>query len=246
MDDYRQQLSVLDEWEPFLLSESGLPGRRGNIELGQAVAEEGDEPLFLRLLAFDAYRAPTNTPEEFLAFCGILGLGKLLSEGRSYLLPRLRASASDPRWRAREAMAMALQRWGRVEMGALLKEMAEWAIGSRLEQRAAAAGLCEPDLLSSGKYELATLQLLDRITATLVGAEDRRTDAFRALRKGMGYCWSVAVVALPDEGKRLMEERFPCDDPDVRWVMRENLRKKRLERLDPEWVATSRILLGMS
>ena len=35
-EDYRRALKILDEWEPFLLDESGLPGPRGNIELAQA------------------------------------------------------------------------------------------------------------------------------------------------------------------------------------------------------------------
>jgi hypothetical protein len=44
------------------------------------------------------------------------------------------------------------------------------------------------------------------------------------------------VVALPDEGKRLMEKWFCSDDGDVLWIMKENLKKKRLERMDGEWV----------
>jgi hypothetical protein len=38
-------------------------------------------------------------------------------------------------------------------------------------------------------------------------------------------------------GKPEMERWTGNDDPDIRWIMRENLRKKRLERMDPEWVA---------
>jgi hypothetical protein len=56
------------------------------------------------------------------------------------------------------------------------------------------------------------------------------------LRKGLGYCWSVAVAASPEEGKRMMERWFSSDDKDVLWVMKENLRKKRLARMDAEWV----------
>jgi hypothetical protein len=33
-----------------------------------------------------------------------------------------------------------------------------------------------------------------------------------------------------------MEKWFACDDPDVRWIMRENLKKNRLERMDAGWV----------
>ena len=85
IDTYRQALRSIDDWEPYLLAESGLPGPRGNIELAQAVADEGDEPWFLHLLSFDATSAPTNTPQEFLAFCGVIGLGRLVADGRHAL-----------------------------------------------------------------------------------------------------------------------------------------------------------------
>ena len=68
LDHYRQYLRGLDDWEPYLLAESGLPGPRGNIELAQAVADAGDEACFLHLLAFDATRAPVNTPRSSWPF----------------------------------------------------------------------------------------------------------------------------------------------------------------------------------
>jgi hypothetical protein len=237
-DDYRQTLRKLSEWEPYLLAESGLPGPRGNIELAQAVADEGDERLFLRLLTFDAAVAPTNTPQEFLAFCGVVGLGQWVAEGRYDLLPALRQHANDPRWRMREGVAMALQRWGQVDMDGLLSEMALWSRGSFLEQRAAAAALCEPALLRDPAHVERTLQILDAITITVSQAEDRRSEGFQALRKGLAYCWSVAVAALPDVGKPMMERWLVSDDRDVRWIMRQNLAKQRLVRADASWVAS--------
>ena len=88
------------------------------------------------------------------------------------------------------------------------------------------------------------LRILDEITASLEHVGDRKGDAFQALRKGMGYCWSVAVAALPEAGKERMERWFVSDDRDVRWIMRQNLRKKRLARMDVEWVAAWRGHLG--
>ena len=38
-----------------------------------------------------------------------------------------------------------------------------------------------------------------------------------------------------------MMTALAVDDADVRWVVRENLKKTRLERLDAEWVASLRI-----
>jgi hypothetical protein len=243
VEEYRRILRELDDWEPFLLKESGLPGPRGNIELGRAVAEEGDEELFQRCLSFDEESAPVNSPQEFLAFCGVLGLGRLVSEGRTELLGTLRQWASDPRWRSREGVAMALQRLGQVDMELLLDEMERWSRGGLLERRAAAAGLCEPALLRRPEHVKRVLEILDVITASIVDEEDRRSDEFKALRKGLGYCWSVAVAALPDPGKQMMEKWFSSDDKDVQWILRENLKKKRLERLDPQWVRDSMVQL---
>ena len=240
IDDYRQTLHGLIDWEPYLLAESGLPGPRGNIELAQAVADEGDEALFLRLLAFDADVAPTNTPQEFLAFCGVVGLGRLVAGGGRDLLPALRQHANDPRWRMREGVAMALQRWGEVDMDGLLAEMAAWSQGTFLEQRAAAAALCEPALLRGPVHVKRTLQILDVITASVAQAAERRSEGFQALRKGLAYCWSVAVAALPEAGKPLMERWLASDDRDVRWIMRQNLAKRRLVRCDANWVAMAR------
>jgi hypothetical protein len=241
---YRDVLRGLHNWDAFLLQESGLPGPRGNIELARAVAEEGQASLFQRYLAFDARSAPTNDPHEFLAFCGVLGLGRLLAEGDSNVLRPLRRAAGDPRWRLREAVAMALQRWGKADIKALLSEMEHWSQGSPLEQRAAAAALCEPDLLGDPATVDRVLDMLDAITASVEAAPDRRSEPFRALRKGLGYCWSVAVAAHPEAGKPRLERWLASDDRDVRWIMRQNLKKARLARMDATWVARCRAALG--
>ncbi len=139
----------------------------------------------------------------------------------------------------REGVAMALQRWGDADMDALLDTMEEWSTGALLEQRAAAAALCEPRLLKDKKQVRRVLAILDAITKSMCQVEDRRCDEFQALKKGMGYCWSVAVAASPDDGKRAMEKWFTCADKDLRWVMAENLKKNRLVRMDATWVKSS-------
>ncbi|MBU0492928.1 MAG: hypothetical protein KKA73_29085 [Chloroflexi bacterium] len=234
--DYRAKLAVLVDWDPYLLQESGLPGPRGNIELAQVVADQGNRQLFERYVAYTADSAPVNSPYEFLAFCGVIGLGRLLAEGDTDLLAPLRQHASDPRWRIREAVAMALQRLGDVDMARLIAAMQEWSQGTPLEQRAAAAALCEPRLLGQAQYARTVLEILDQITASIEQVTNRRDPDFLTLRKGLGYCWSVAVVALPAEGRALVEKWLVQSDPDVRWIMRENLKKARLVRMDAEWV----------
>lgn len=235
-DSYRQQLNALAHWDAFLLQESGLPGPRGNLELAQVVADLGSPELFERYLTYDAEQAPTNSPYEFLAFCGAVGLGRLAAEGQHNRLAALRRLASDRRWRMREGVAMALQRLGEVNMDLLVQEMAGWSSGTLLEQRAAAAALCEPKLLGQAQHARAVLELLDRITESLKQVKDRKSEDFVTLRKGLGYCWSVAAAALPTEGKTRLEKWLVEPDKDVHWIMKENLSKNRLVRMDADWV----------
>src|SRR3972149_2417037 len=201
IDQYRQALGLLDDWEPFLLEHSGLPGPRGNLELAQAAADVGSRDQFEAFLAYTAEIAPTNDPHEFLAVCGVVGMGRLGAGGDRRWLPVIRRHASDPRWRLREGVAMALQRWGRADMAALLDELQGWGRGGFLEKRAVAAGLCEPDLLQDEAVVRQVLALLEAITESMAGAQDRKSEDFKALRKGMAYCWSVAAAAPPAEGK---------------------------------------------
>jgi hypothetical protein len=233
---YRETLRTLDDWDTYLMKESGLPGPRGNLELAQAAADEGRREQFEHWLTYDAERAPVNSPAEFLAFCGVVGLGKLLAEGQARFWPTLRRCASDPRWRTREGVAMALQRLGDVDMEALIVAMRDWSQGNLLEKRAAAAALCEPRLLADPRQVKRVLQILSDITASILKLEDRKAEALVVLRKGLGYGWSVAVAANPDAGKPAMEKWLACPDKDVRWIMKENLKKDRLRRVDAAWV----------
>jgi hypothetical protein len=241
--EYQGTLRHLTDWDAYLLRESGLPGPRGNLELAQAVAEEGDQARFERYLEYGPEVAPTNTPQEFLAFCGVVGLGRLLAEGDQTQLAVLRAWANDPRWRLREAVAMALQRYGDRDFDGLLAAMGDWAGGTLLERRAVVAALCEPRLLSDARRVELVLDLLDRVTASLEVEQDRRGDGFIALRKALGYGWSVAVAAHPASGKPRLQRWLNSPNPDVRWVLRENLKKNRLLKMDPDWVEQARATL---
>lgn len=235
VQEYIEKLKSIENWNDYLMQESGLPGPRGNIELAQAVAEVGNEEKFLLLLIFTPEKAPVNTQQEFLAFCGTLGLGKLIKEGKIEYLEILRLLASDPRWRTREAVAMALQTYGESNMEELIKYMEEWAEGNNYEKRAAAAALCEPKLLKQKEQVTKVLNILDKITDSINRIQDRKNEGFIALKKGMAYCWSVAIVGNPDEGKKLFEKWASSSDNDICWIIKENLKKERLNRMDKEW-----------
>ena len=223
-----------------MLKESGLPGPRGNLELAQAFCMEASAKQILELAGIGPDDAPENTPQAFLAFCGVMGLGRLVASGDTSLLAALRRRASDPRWRIREAVVMGLQLVGDADINTLLREMRQWARGNWYEKRAAAAALCEPRLLGSSMAAAGTLRLLDQITNSMLGSDDRSDAAFRTLRQGMAYCWSVAVACSPAQGKPLFEKWLSTEDADLRWLLSQNLGKSRLNRMDPKWVRICR------
>jgi hypothetical protein len=229
-DEYVIELRETPDRVSFLRTHSGLPGPRGNLELVQAAADTGDENTFREWIEFGSGDAPTD---EFLAVCGIVGLGRLVAEGRVDLVDELRMHASDPRWRAREAVAMALQRVGDADISALFRVVQTWVEDRAYVQRAAIAAVAEPRLLKSGSAGRAAIDLVDRVTVNLTHMPERRSDEFRTLRQGLAYCWSVVVASDPDYGWPRMERWVEFPDPDVRWLMSQNLKKARLARLDP-------------
>jgi hypothetical protein len=236
VEDYRRQLNGMDAWDEYLKNESRLPGPRANLELAYAAAWEGTVQRLLGYASLDEAQAPENTPECFLAICGVLGIGVLAARGEGEYFDLLRAKSTDPRWRIREATALGLQIYGREAMDRLLAVMDEWSRGSPLEKRAVVATLCEPDLLMLDEHALEIFEILDGITRSILKIEDRKNEEFKILRKGLAYGWRVAVAAQPDPGRARMEQWIGSLDPDMRWIMKQNLKKKRLIRMDEEWV----------
>jgi hypothetical protein len=231
IEAYRQMLRSNNNWDEYLLRESRLPGPRANLELLEAAAYEGDAAFFERCLVYGPEKYSADNPHTFLVCCGVVGLGRLIGGGEISRVAALRRFASDPRWRVREAVAMALQHWGDADIPGVLAEMEGWSAGNRFEQRAVVAGICEPRLLKDPSVQERALELLDFITRSIFSAPDRKTEGFVTLRKGLGYGWSVAVAAGPAIGQPVMQPWLSCPDPDVAWVMRENLKKNRIKGL---------------
>jgi hypothetical protein len=78
INEYRKALESTADRAAYLLAHSGLPGPRGNLELARAAAEVSSRPELGRWAKLGPDKAPTGTAEEFLAFCGVLGLGGTL------------------------------------------------------------------------------------------------------------------------------------------------------------------------
>lgn len=236
VETYREKLKGLKAWDPYLLRESHLPGPRANLELAFAAALEGSEGQLVQYAELGPDIAEKGTREEFLAVCGVIGLGYLAARGEAEHFSLIRRCASDPRWRIREAVALGLQKYGETNFEDLLLLMIDWSKGSLLEKRAVVATLCEPSLLLDDHNVMKILDVLDSITISIANEVDRRSEDFRVLRKALGYGWSVAVVALPRIGKARMEKWIESTDSDIRWIMKNNLKKNRLIKMDSSWV----------
>lgn len=103
----------MQDWEKILVEASGLPGAHVNRHLLDVVVDMGNQALFEHFLSYGPEIAPAGSPEEFLALCGVRGLGKLLAQGETSVLPCLQSYAEDPRPRVREGAKTALRRWGK-------------------------------------------------------------------------------------------------------------------------------------
>jgi len=222
--------------EAVLKEHSGLPGPRGNLELAHVFARAGQPAVIWRLARLEPKDAPENTPEGYLAFCGVLGLGRLVIDGDAAAERMLIKRASDTRWRVREGVATGIQLIGDVDRLRFTRMVTTLAGGNALEQRAAVAAVAEPRLLK-GEAVTVALRLLDDVTRGLERSNKPLGDAEKVLRQALGYAWSVVVAADPGQGKPAMERWLGSGDPDIGWVMRENLKKKRLQKADPSWCA---------
>lgn len=234
----------LEELRAFLQKNSGLPGPRGNLELAHSFAsavahmrlEDWQWEFLMEMAATSVAKAPVNTAKEFLPFCGLLALGALYGNGlprprRRAALAALRAAASDRRWRTREAVAQGLQLIGERDLPALREIVTDWLPeSSLLEKRAIAAALAHPPILQDPDFALFSLEVSRTILAAVlrVDPKTRKDEAFKILRQGMGYSLSVFVQHSPGEGFALMRKSAAIRDPDMAWIIKENLKKKRL------------------
>jgi hypothetical protein len=235
----------------FLVSNSNLPGPRGNLELANAFAEVAEDysirnpqkmwELASRLTDVSPNEAPVNNPKEFLPFCGAVAIGAIGSVHATFYQKAftfLRKLAYDPRWRTREAVAMGIQKLIAKQSKTTLKGLRSWIEKNEwLAMRAVVAGVAEPAFLRDEQTARDALELHKKIFAQILAARERKSDEFKTLRQALGYSLSVVVCAIPKEGFEYMKQIIDSQDVDVLWVMKENLKKNRLIRNFPNEVA---------
>ena len=120
--------------------------------------------------------------------------------------------------------------------------------GNYLQQSVAIAAVAETALLYSPEMFTAALELqrivLERLHST--PAIDRKSENFRVLRRTLGYTLSVITASSPEQGFALMRECASWSDSDVAWILKENLKKKRLAKFAQDTEAVSKLLASRS
>lgn len=246
MGKFNYYLETLDDikdmenLEIFLLKNSGLPDSKINLDLVRGVIDKCDESISYK----DKTYKPTKCKKEFMAVSGVIGLGKLLSKGNYEVLKTLKAYASDSRATVRDAVAFALQNFGREHFEILIKEMNIWKSGNFYEQEVILEALCEPNLLNQGTEII--LEIITYITEHIQFGLNKGFEGFETLINVLSSVWKVVVFAFPDEGKKAMEKLFSSDDSAIGEIVMETLRQPRLRKKDYEWVKNSIIRLNLN
>ena len=219
----------------FLLKTSTLPGPRGNLELLYKFSKTATETEIN-----DCFRYYSddlkNSQEEFVVMCGILGYCYLHQSKIENTLSEIRKYASHASWRIRESVAMGIQELGVTDFEKTVNVLEKWMKGNQLEQRAVVAGLCEPKLLKKPENAQKVMEILEQIILTFNKIPEKITQDGESLRKALGYGLSVAMVALPIEGKNLFKKLETSKNKHILWILRENLKKNRLLKMDSNWV----------
>jgi len=221
----KKDLSVLldnrayDELARKLVLNSKLPGPAANLTLVNASA------------------APFGSPEEFLPVCALVALGALYPytggpDGRK-IIECLKRNSRDGRWRCREASAMAFQRIGERDFEKLREIVSTWLpAAGLLERRCIMAALAHPPFLNAPERVRFCLETAGTILNGLpvLPDEDRKTEAFRVLRKGLEYCLSVFIAHGPEDGFPFLEQRLRQRDPCISRILFINMGKARLAK----------------
>ncbi len=241
-----------EELEALLVSNSNLPGPRGNLELAAAFGDCFDRidptgarwQMLLGWTGIPEEEAPTGDPHEFLPFCALQALGTLYpkagAERRHQIVELLKRAAGDGRWRLREGVAMAFQRIGERDFGELRRILSHWLGEASPEgRRAIVAALAHPPVLRNPENARYCLEVSDRILKDMVGldAKARKSEGFKVLRQGLEYAISVFVAALPEDGFAFLKRWGIVSDPDVKRIVKSNVGKARLAKKYPDQAA---------
>jgi hypothetical protein len=231
----------------FYLRENGrLPGARANMELANdvsyllaaSVARHPDTVRFITnyFTNGDSRKVVSNTPAEFVMICGIVASGSCAAVQAGWqteTFEMLRRYACSSHWRVRRGVATAYQHLLAAVPDTTGEQLMYLASeGNYWQQCAAITTIAEEALLYMPDVLSTALQLQHIILERLHHAplDVRKGEDFRTLKRTLGFTLSVITVSAPEQGFALMRLCATWNDPDITWILRENLNKKRLAK----------------
>ena len=204
-DEYAAQVkplifrSAFGELEEMLMSDSNLPGPRGNLELAYGFADclkamqYIDDNLWQALnkwVGILAEDTSSDSPKEFIPFCALQALGAIFAfvdtERKAKIIEILKAAANDSRWRVREAAAIGFQWIEEKDFKESQKVFDGWINRASLfERRAIVAALAHPPVLNDQNNVRFCFKITEIILNDLIdmGRESRKTKEFHCVTK---------------------------------------------------------------
>ena len=251
LQDLRKYSLSDESLKSYLLQNSNLPGKRGNIELAfsfgdfieEIYASEKSRCFQYCLDLISEYDENKNEygNEEFLPFCAIIALGRIAKNNtnkQDEILVLLKGNAKDERWRIREAVAMALQDLLDVYPSKIIDELKKWISEKNyLIHRAIVAGLAEPRFMKNEDIAKVSFEIHKHIIRIVEDEKDVKDKDFNVLVKGLCYTLSVIITGIQDDGFDYLEELANKKNPVVKKIVRENLKKNRLKLLNENKVS---------
>ena len=244
--------------EFYLREHSRLPGPRANLELANDVAfllasasanyPDSVRTLIHTFMSGNQEQVESNTPAEFVMLCGVIAAGVCASvrlEWRDYTVDMLNRYSCNSSWRVREAVATAYQHLLSDESENILSFLTRVAAGGNyLQLRAVISAVAEPRLLYKHEILHCALQLQQIVLERVKRAplNERKNEDFRVLRRTLGYTLSVVTAADPGAGFTLMRRCALWNDEDINWILRENLKKKRLAKFSHDTASIFELL----
>lgn len=234
----------------FILSESSLPGRMGNLTLIKVVAENMTlnqvnpldwYPIFSEWLSITS---DGNDPYTDVLLTGLESLGAIYQfaseEMKKEIDALLHQSLNDPRWRVREIVTESYKWIGTNAFTNLTTSFDILLLNepTPLEIRGILATIAHPNLLKTTEQLAYAQKIMSNAFDYFIHFDSTKfsMDDKKILQKGLAFAPSVIVSCSPNIGFDYFDELITLDNQAITRLIKENLKKKRLSQSFPDEV----------